>query len=93
MEWENGSRLISLPDSHEGVVGFTPIPAVYAPIVVALVATYLVLVEQTKRHLFHPEDIRQGVAQRATTKTHRLRRRAARFSAKLPRIRHPRLNP
>lgn len=24
VEWENGSRLLSLPDSHEGVVGFTP---------------------------------------------------------------------
>lgn len=24
VEWSNGSRLISLPDSHEGVVGFTP---------------------------------------------------------------------
>jgi hypothetical protein len=24
VEWVNGSRLISLPDSHEGVVGFTP---------------------------------------------------------------------
>lgn len=24
VEWANGSRLLSLPDSHEGVVGFTP---------------------------------------------------------------------
>ena len=24
IEWANGSRLLSLPDSHEGVVGFTP---------------------------------------------------------------------
>ena len=24
IEWANGSRIMSLPDSHEGVVGFTP---------------------------------------------------------------------
>jgi len=24
VEWANGSRLLSLPDNHEGVVGFTP---------------------------------------------------------------------
>lgn len=24
VEWANGSRVLSLPDSHEGVVGFTP---------------------------------------------------------------------
>lgn len=24
VEWSNGSRLLSLPDNHEGVVGFTP---------------------------------------------------------------------
>ena len=24
IEWANGSRVMSLPDSHEGVVGFTP---------------------------------------------------------------------
>jgi len=24
VEWSNGSRLMSLPDNHEGVVGFTP---------------------------------------------------------------------
>jgi P-type Mg2+ transporter len=62
-------------------LGFTRLPAVYAPIVVVLVATYLVLVEITKRHLFHPDDIRHPVSQRAATRPHRVRRRADRFSS------------
>jgi hypothetical protein len=45
------------------------------------VATYLVLVEFAKRHLFHPDDIRRPEAARATTHPHRVRRRADRFSA------------
>jgi Mg2+-importing ATPase len=64
-----------------GPLGFTRLPAVYAPIVIVLVATYLVLVEITKRHLFHPDDIRRTDSARATTHPHRVRRRAARFSA------------
>jgi Mg2+-importing ATPase len=64
-----------------GPLGFTGLPAVYAPIVIVLVATYIVLVEITKRHLFHPDDIRHPESARATTHPHRLRRRAARFSA------------
>jgi P-type Mg2+ transporter len=62
-------------------LGFTPLPAVYAPIVIVLVATYLALVEMTKRHLTHPDDIRRPEARRATTRPHRMRRRADRFSA------------
>ena len=63
-----------------GPLGFTRLPAVYAPIVIVLVVTYLVLVEITKRHLFHPDDIRHRESSRATTRPHRVRRRADRFS-------------
>jgi Mg2+-importing ATPase len=81
-----------------GPLGFTRLPAVYAPIVIVLVATYLVLVELAKRHLFHPDDIRRPESARATTHPHRVRRRAARFSADrrsrtarlIPRLIHPR---
>ena len=64
-----------------GPLGFTRLPAVYAPIVIVLVLTYLFLVEIAKRHLFHPEDIRHPESPRATTRPHRVRRRADRFSA------------
>jgi P-type Mg2+ transporter len=53
----------------------------WLPVAEAVVATYLVLVELAKRHLFHPDDIRRPEAARATTHPHRVRRRAARFSA------------
>jgi Mg2+-importing ATPase len=70
-------------------LGFTRLPLIYLPIVTALVATYLVLVEITKRHLFAVADLRNTTMPRPPKHVRRVHRRAARFTT---RQRHHRID-
>jgi P-type Mg2+ transporter len=67
-------------------LGFTALPPAYLLVVAALVAGYLALVEAAKRTLLTPPDLMHRAPAAAGTTRHRLRRRAAHFTAP---VRHP----
>ncbi|MGW5667949.1 magnesium-translocating P-type ATPase [Micromonospora sp. NPDC003776] len=66
-----------------GPLGFRPLPAVFLPVLVGLVAAYLALVEVTKRALFASSDLlRPSRREPAAVRRRRTHRRAARFSSR-----------
>jgi Mg2+-importing ATPase len=67
-----------------GPLGFTALPPIFIPVVIGLVATYLALVETTKRALFTASDLLRPAPARAPAASQRRRahRRAARFSTR-----------
>jgi Mg2+-importing ATPase len=78
----------ALPFSPLGpLLGFTPPPATFFPVLVGLVAVYLVLIEITKKLFFAHAARREDARRRG--RPHRLERRAGRFSlaGPLPRTR------
>ncbi|WP_396902403.1 magnesium-translocating P-type ATPase [Mycolicibacterium sp.] len=73
-----GIALTLVPLSHS--LGFSPLPWQYFAALVALTAAYLILVEITKT-VFYSEPVQTaGAAHRTRGHTHRIHRRAARFS-------------
>lgn len=60
-------------------LGFTPLPMVFFAALVVMALLYLVLVEVTKK-MFYAESAHERDAHRTRGRTHRIHRRAARFS-------------
>jgi Mg2+-importing ATPase len=60
-------------------LGFTPLPLVFFAALVVMALLYLVLVEVTKK-MFYAESGHDRDGQRTRGRTHRIHRRAARFS-------------
>jgi Mg2+-importing ATPase len=61
---------------------FTPLPAIYLPIVAILVGAYLALVEVTKRGLFAPADLLRPMPRPTSAAVRLVHRRAARFTTR-----------
>jgi len=71
-----------LPFAH--ALGFTRLPASFYPILVGLVLTYLVLVEQAKVLFYRAHPVGAPIAEQRPGRVRRVHRRAARFSRAEP---------
>jgi Mg2+-importing ATPase len=70
-----------------GVLGFTPLPAVFVLALAAMVVAYLVLVEVAKIWYYARLSRPPELPQRVRAYPHRVARRASRFTARSPRSR------
>jgi Mg2+-importing ATPase len=61
-----------------GALGFRPVPMAFLAVLIGLAVAYLLLVEATKRHFF--ATLSEHEPRRHRAATHRLHRRAGRFS-------------
>ncbi len=76
---------VAIPLSPFGdALGFTHLPAVYYPILVGLVATYLVLVEAAKTVFYQLGEPGTPLSEHRRHAVRRVNRRAARFTPPAP---------